>query len=135
MDMLTRQLGKSYEQRLLNYLLHRRENRLLEVNLRHVGKEFGWTGKTKYIRQALEDMAAQGKVKRIVYQTGIIHWAIADKTVHVRLMDKNGHEWTETSAIPAWLDVNEWGLSLVKTFNHDLNMVQKPVKLIKAEVL
>lgn len=38
---LEKQLGKDYEERLLNYLLHRRENYVLEVNLRHIAKAFG----------------------------------------------------------------------------------------------
>lgn len=50
---LEKQLGKDYEERLLNYLLHRRENYVLEVNLRHIAKAFGWTGKSKLVRQAL----------------------------------------------------------------------------------
>ena len=55
---LEKQLVKDYEERLLNYLLHRRENYVLEVNLRHIAKAFGWTGKSKLVRQALEQLVA-----------------------------------------------------------------------------
>lgn len=135
MDMLTRKLGKDYEARLLNLLLHRAENKLLEVNLRSIGKEFGWSGKAKYLRQALDQMAAEGKVKRITYQTGMVHWALADKTASVTLQDKDGYEWIETSVVPEWIDTDVWGNGLVDMFNNELNVVQKPVKLVKAEVV
>lgn len=132
---LETQLGKDYEERLLNYLLHRRENYVLDCSLRRLTKELGWHGKSKFIGQALRHLLDKGKVKKITYQTGIVHWSIADKTVRVQLMDKDGHQWEEINSIPAWLDANEWGLQTVKTFNHVLNVAQKPVKLIKAEVL
>lgn len=131
---LEKQLGKGYEERLLNYLLHRRENYVLEVNLRHIAKAFGWTGKSKLVRQALEQLASQGKVKKVVYQTGIVHWSIADVQVVVLTVSDDTAQWQERYAIPAWHDVQVWAQETIDSFNRMICGGMNR-KLIKAEVL
>lgn len=130
---LQKQLGCGYEQRIIDYLLHRRENYACDASIRQLAKDLGWRGKGKEIRAALDGLVQRGQVKRIEYKTGLCHWTLADKTVCVTLSDKSGAKWSETSSIPAWYDAQDWAQAMLRTFNHDLNIGQKPITLVGVE--